>query len=139
MFLLVWEDKLKTGISLIDEQHQAIISAVNMFYMRAERKPDYYDTLDMLATLMQYASVHFQLEEAYMINEHFPDVQSHKATHKWMGFQLKRFSTMFNETVDDRIVDEMLSFIKDSFITHISEEDIRFADFLKTKSEGRTG
>ncbi len=137
MFVLPWNDKYLTGIDIIDKQHKEIISLINMYSMKFEKRYDYLDLLKLVQDIEHYAAVHFQAEESYMTISGYPDSRNHAALHKQMAFELKRFSIKLKEKELDvpATTKEILKFLSDWLTIHINKEDDKFAQFYKEKSK----
>lgn len=126
---IIWDDKLKTGISRIDEQHKAIIAMLSEIHISKLSKAV---TLQLLSELQDILVVHFETEEEYMINAKYPEYQSHKANHDKVLQDYENILTQ-NKADDSpsEMATKMIKYIKSWFVGHYSNEDVKMAGYLK--------
>lgn len=127
MPFLDWQDKYNSGIPAVDEQHQAIFAMINNLH--ASLKKGIYNTENVGSVLIpigECVKYHFQTEEKMMMEINFNEYHYHKTLHERLTEQLMAFIIKLkkNEKVD---IDEFLAFIKEWFLTHIQQEDMKIA------------
>ncbi len=66
LLYIVWTDRNKVDIPILDEQHRGIVSTINSlhYFIRQGRRLDALDST--LVVLRQYTAIHFRTEEALM-------------------------------------------------------------------------
>ncbi|MDD3435813.1 MAG: bacteriohemerythrin [Candidatus Gastranaerophilales bacterium] len=126
-----WNDKLKTGIPLIDEEHQELIvmlTRIGRFRCGAKSFEE------ALNELHAYVKTHFKTEEDYMISANYPEYEDHKACHdkliKDLDFFLQKKEQ--NESIYEMGV-ELSNFVGEWIVNHYSDEDVKLADYIKTR------
>lgn len=127
-----WNDSLKTGIPIIDEQHQELIVMMNRIGRFKCGKESLFEAL---IELEEYANVHFKTEEDFMISMKYPEYQEHKSCHDKFAEDLKKFQERINTTKNlDELGCELHDFAIDWLINHYSTEDIKLIKYIKNYS-----
>ena len=124
-----WNDNLKTGINIIDEQHQELIVMLNRFgRFRCGR--ECFD--EAFAELKDYVNIHFKTEEDYMISLNYPEYETHKACHDEFidiiaGFQKKTEQVENGHGLGEEIIEKAGNWL----INHYTKEDVELAKYIK--------
>jgi hemerythrin len=84
-----WSDALATGNSLVDHQHQGLISAINGFDEAVEAGSASARVGEMLTFLDRYVREHFTTEEFLMVRAEFPGLELHKTEHERLLLRVK--------------------------------------------------
>ena len=122
----VFTDEFKTGISVIDEEHQMLFDIVGKIHkaIEVELVHDKFDLiLDILDELKEYTRVHFADEESYMKEIGYEGLAQQELLHQ-----------KFIETLDDLNLDdvdenqeaylfECLNFLQNWLVNHILKVD----------------
>lgn len=64
----LWDTHFETGLSEVDEQHRQLVEIINQFGKLAANELIFDDIQDIFSRLADYASYHFEEEEALMIS-----------------------------------------------------------------------
>lgn len=129
---LIWSDKLITGISVIDEQHQKLFEMINKLNRFVGNKNEFFEALIDLKT---YTNEHFKTEEEYMKYTNYPDAETHKACHENFVADYMNILKKMNQVND--ITDlgaELIAFIENWLEEHYTNEDVKLAEYLKRSS-----
>lgn len=138
MVIFKWEKKLEVGIALIDGQHKKIIESANAFFISYKCGDAHTKTAECLSFLEQYVLYHFQAEEAFQVDCGYPDYRTHQAAHNSLSTQVKFHATkLLDSQFAQEDIDSFHTFITDWIVTHILEEDTRFADYYLTAKSGQ--
>lgn len=127
-----WNESLKTGIPIIDSEHQELIVMLNRlgrFRCGEERFTEAFEELQY------YADNHFKVEENYMLKLEYPEYDEHKSFHDKFKQDLEAIHKRLNEP--ENILDlgmEVYDFAGDWIINHYSNEDIKLANYIKQHS-----
>lgn len=82
---MMWKEKYKVGVELIDEQHKELFQRVSHFTQTIRSEEDWEKKLDKVKETMDfmkdYVVVHFNEEEAYQEKINYPDIEEHKKAH----------------------------------------------------------
>lgn len=130
--VLIWNDNLKTGISVIDEQHQELFTMISKLGRFIKDKAGF---LEALIELQTYSSIHFKTEEDYMNYTNYPDYEHHKAEHKLF---VKTYMEILKKINDvEEITDlgqELMNYVESWLEKHYTNEDVKMAAYLKQNS-----
>ena len=139
MPIVAWDDCLMTGLQPIDQHHQHLVDLLNKTYDAfVDRSPE-SDVGTVLEELIDYATYHFAKEEQMMAETGYPERADHIKEHE-------RFAGRVSEIQHDFVKGsapislEVISFLKNWLINHISDTDSRFGKFAAAKtSSGLSG
>lgn len=135
MNLIDWCDDLSVDIEEIDEQHKELIRMINRLH-RSTTAGDWSRQIvtmtDTLLGLIDYIQFHFATEEKYMIEYEYPEYETHNQEHSKFVTEVTSFSDAFKDGTSG-LAEEMLSFLKEWYIRHITLTDIKFGVFLRSK------
>ena len=127
-----WDENLKTGISIIDEQHQELLVMLNrLSRFRCGKE----NLIDAFNELQDYADIHFKTEEDCMISTKYSEYDGHKSCHdKFVeDLEIIRKKIDSTENICD-LGDELFHFVEDWIINHYSNEDVKLASYIKKHS-----
>lgn len=128
-----WNENLKTGIPVIDEQHQELIVMLNRLGRFRCGEESFYEALK---ELKDYVDNHFKIEEDYMDNIKYPEYTQHKSCHDKFVEELKTiFEKTDNATNIDELGQELFDYTENWIINHYSEEDVKLTDYIKKNSQ----
>lgn len=126
---IIWSDSLKTGIDVIDFQHQRLFETINKLNKVKTIKMTFYE---VLLELRVYVSEHFKAEEKFMECSKYPEYSHHKECHDNFVEEYKNFFKKIMQSSDViEHADEMILFVENWIEQHYTYEDIRMADYLK--------
>ena len=130
---ITWNDKLKTGIPLIDEQHQFIVEALSEIRISKLKKVELFQ---LLIDLQAYLSVHFTTEENYMLETNYPELEAHKTNHDMVLQDTKNVLTQnANDNTSSEIALNFVTYMQNWFLDHYSSKDVKMDDYLKQHLE----
>ena len=122
----VFSDKFKTGVLMIDEEHQMLFAIIGKIYtaIEAELVHDKFDLiLDILDELKEYTRVHFADEENYMKEIGYDGLAQQQIFHE-------RFIQTLNDVNLDQVDEnqeeylyEVLNFLQNWLMNHILRVD----------------
>ena len=131
--LLTWNDYLKTGIAIVDQQHRGLIDLTNEISIKLDAGANLSagEMRTLLGFLTEYAATHFHTEEALMALSDIDEkhVAHHRASHA--GF-LQQVNTMIGELGETGTLtgQQMVDFLGNWLIYHILGEDQRLSHLL---------
>lgn len=133
---ITWNDDLKTGIDIIDYQHQLLFETINKLSAAKKNKTIF---LQVLVELQIYISEHFQTEEIFMKSSGYDDYVSHKKGHKKFSTNYKEnFKQMLDNIDFIKIAPDLIIFVEEWLSEHYTNEDVKMAKYLheyyKTKT-----
>lgn len=129
---LVWNAEWDTGVELIDQQHRQLLAQFDQVLKALQVKGQDRHFGSLLAFLADYVELHFSSEEALMVEVGFPDLTRHRAIHDEMRARVRALLEDY-ETSSDLVTFELLEFLTNWLIDHISVEDRRVAEYIRTR------
>jgi len=141
--LIVWHDKLVTGIGKIDEQHQILVNLFNEANIKLTTTNNNAVFLEEITrNLLSYALYHFETEAGLMqkydyIENSIEDADAHIRQHR--SFSVKVVAVR-NDIKAGVLVsrEDLLSFLNSWLIDHILNTDKQFAAFLLASEKYRS-
>ena len=127
--LFVWDDKLKTGIAEIDEDHKVLIDLINDLYEAMQDGTGGALLLPIFSALKHYTENHFSKEELYMIECNAPAQEEHLTEHKLMITKLADLESRHRKG-EAAISLQTLTFLRDWLKNHICVVDQAMAAHL---------
>lgn len=129
---IIWDESYNIGVPSIDTQHQEIIRMINKLISEKNATVDSETISETLSGMTKYAEYHFKTEEDFMLEINFPDFKNHKKQH--IGYRKKTFSFCLDTMVHkDSIPADIHIFLKEWWINHILESDMKIKEFLQSK------
>jgi len=129
---IVWDEKLITGIRLIDEQHKNLVKMINDLHDAMSIGKGKQTVAKVIQELVDYTVSHFSTEEKFMIKYSYPWTLPHKSEHKNFVEKVSDFQKGYNEGKLSLTI-EIMSFLKDWLVNHIQSTDKKLGPFLKEK------
>jgi len=136
--LIVWHDKLVTGIGKIDEQHQILVNLFNEANIKLTPNNNTKFLEEITRNLLSYALYHFETEEGLMQKyDYIEDSDTHIRQHR--SFSAKVVAVR-NEIKTGIPIsrEDLLSFLNSWLINHILNTDKQFAAFLLASEKYRS-
>ena len=133
--MIAWDDALTVGIDEIDSQHKAIIALINDLEALKGQGDD-LAAAKALQFLRSYLHDHFELETELMLDLVYPGRTAHQQQHELfvnhvIFFEIeKEFGV-----VSEQMLTDILVFLTEWFLTHITQEDRLLGAFARTQSQ----
>ena len=121
-----FKEEYVTGIKQIDEEHKRLFEIADETYnlSRKEFLVDKYDqVIQILKELKEYATMHFEHEEAYMESIGYKKMFTQKVQHNAFREKLNSWNLYDIDENSEETVDEILSFLTNWLVSHILEHD----------------
>ncbi len=129
---ICWNEGLCVGVTTIDDQHRQLTDMINELYQAYAAGNDHAITGRIVTALADYVAAHFGAEEALMIQSAYPDIEAHKAEHREFLDKTIGFLVASAEGREELSTD-VLDYLTDWWLKHISGTDVRMANHLKAK------
>lgn len=129
--LFVWEEKYKTGIVEIDEDHKGLINLINDLYEAMQDGTGGALLLPIFSALKRYTESHFAKEELHMIKCSVPDHEKHVKEHKLLASKLADLEKR-HRNGEAAISLQTLTFLRDWLKNHICVVDKAMAAQLQS-------
>ena len=122
-------DDCLTGIEQLDGEHRHLFELLNKAYQLAatDYHSDYYQQIkDILTELDRYAEVHFDHEEAYMVQIRDPELILQRAQHAFFRDKILSLdlANIEEEEGQQRVLTDLVSFLAKWLYRHILSSDI---------------
>ncbi|MEH6627976.1 MAG: bacteriohemerythrin [Motiliproteus sp.] len=129
---LVWKDEYSVGIESIDKDHKKLLNLINQLQTASTNFTGEEFERNALDELVKYTKYHFVREEKMMEDNGYPQFAAHKKEHEAMVAEVvDRVS--YYESNEEQAIDELLVYLKNWLINHISGTDQQYSGFLKGK------
>jgi len=130
-----WDDSLRTGHQMVDQQHKELFRMVNNLHdamATGQGKEVLGPTLEELA---RYTVGHFRAEESLMASTQYPHLEAHRSQHVALTRQVSGLLVEFRSGKSVLTV-RVASFLADWLRHHIREEDMAFVQHTQGKAKG---
>lgn len=132
MPLVAWSQRYSVNIKEMDEQHKVLIGMINDLHDALKKGEGRQVTSGILQKMIEYAAMHFSLEERYMIKYDYPDFSSHKKKHtafveKVLGFQRDLNGGSVTVSL------EVMKFLMEWLLEHIRHTDMKYSPFFNER------
>lgn len=135
MTFFQFDDSLKVGNKLIDQEHATLIEYINLLQQSVENEISTKLMQQVIDGLIDYTKTHFFVEEEMMKAYGYPDRDAHLKAHEGFCNRMDQIKTNFEQT-GATISTDMLEFLKDWLTNHILQVDRRLSEFLADKKLG---
>ena len=129
-----WSDALSMFNPQIDEEHKHLIALVNELNDAiASHRRDKADIVRIMGLILEDTVAHFVHEENLFIVKGYPEVFVHSQSHAALVSTIEQaLKEIQNTEFSSRWVEIGLT-IRDQFVGHIVNEDVRYVEYLRTK------
>jgi len=128
--LIVWRPEYELKIPVVDEQHRGIVSAINSLFYGMQNKHGEDLLRPVIGMVKEYTRIHFNIEEMFLRQCGFPELDHHLALHHELTQRLEKFC---QKSLWEQDPYEFLEFLKEWWIDHICKKDRDFREFLLLK------
>ena len=127
MAFITWKKEFEVGYAKVDDQHKELVRIINSLAdaMGSGKGKDVLNKI--IVELMNYTVYHFALEEKYMTQYRYADIQTHKAEHAKFIAEVTAFKKDFDSGVLGLSL-KVLQFLSDWLKTHIMGTDQKYSD-----------
>lgn len=135
---MMWKEKYKIGIGLIDEQHEELFKRVSEFIRIIESKDNWEDRLEKvketMAFMKEYVIVHFADEEEYQGQIGYPEIESHKIAHAKFREGVDSYLKVFEqEGYTEEKIQEFGGKLMTWLIMHVCKMDQMIGEYVNGK------
>lgn len=125
---LRWSEENETGISVIDEQHRAIMGIINSFYFHRNDKDIERFLVPTAETMKAFGLTHFRTEEDLMRASGYPGYEEHAAEHQRLREELWAIERESRQSGDAM---GFLLHLKDYWQKHVEGADREYVEHLR--------
>jgi hemerythrin len=133
---IYWEEKLSTGVPVIDEQHKDIFANFDELSKAIEDGRCNDEIEILLNYLKEYANNHFSDEENLMSLYKYPCLEEQRQQHALFKENITKLLAMLaNKVSTKEIAIRIDSTLIRYFINHVRKLDSKLSDFIKHSME----
>lgn len=135
--VLVWSTEISVGEEAIDTQHKDLLKQMGVLAFSLKTGEGNEKIQEILNFLDEYIKTHLRYEEKYMLNNNYPEYESHRKLHENFEKKFRDFKVEFyKENMDKKsLALKMEGYMRDWWINHISNDDKKYADFITNKEK----
>ncbi|HXE96220.1 MAG TPA: bacteriohemerythrin [Dongiaceae bacterium] len=135
MPFFIWKESFNTHIPVVDRQHQKIFAIMNRLFDAAQAPVDHNHVMQSLREMNEYSNLHFTTEEKLMAHYGYQELETQKNQHKYYREQMVVQLTRAFHEEDEKVCKDSLQFLRDWFLNHILQEDLKFAEVAAQRNE----
>ncbi|HQD42216.1 MAG TPA: hemerythrin family protein [Bacillota bacterium] len=131
---MMWKEKYKIGVELIDGQHRELFRRVSDFVKTVQSEDKWDEKLskvkETLEFMKAYVITHFDDEEAYQKEIGYPEYERHRQIHQRFKDEVQKYAEKFQEeSYSEETVQEFGGKLMAWLINHVAGEDQKIGDF----------
>ena len=131
---LSWKKEYSIGVFEIDAEHKIFLRTIKKIQKAFMVGMDKEILKRLLEELYKYADFHFTSEENVMLENKYPEYESHKKQHDELIQTLANTINFFDiERIDKK---QLNSFLIQWFVEHTTTIDIKLGKYLQTNKSG---
>lgn len=127
-----FDESLRTGNAMIDEQHRELIEKINQLVQSCEQGREKVKAIKMLHYLADYTDFHFQEEENLQERAGYPGLDEHRQKHEEFRKAVGELFEMLEEEEgpSDRFVEAVHRNVTEWLYGHIKGYDVSVASYM---------
>jgi len=133
MALFTWSDKFSVKQQRMDEHHRKLVSIMTELDEAIAAKKGDEIVGSAIEELARYAAEHLTEEERLMEAIRYPDMENHRAIHKFFADEIALLRLAYATGHWVR-VQSIAQFLRDWFVHHIFSEDLKYGVFIDEAS-----
>lgn len=132
---MMWKDKYKIGVELVDEQHKELFKRVSDFIAVVQSKDPWENKIGKVKETMEfmqdYVVVHFNEEEVYQAKINYPYIEEHKKAHEDFKNGVYEYAKIFlEEGITQEKTQEFAGKLMAWLIMHVAKMDQRIGEYV---------
>jgi hemerythrin len=135
---MMWKDRYRVGVDLIDRQHIELFRRISDFTQTIRNEENWEEKLDKvketLFFMKDYVIIHFNAEESYQQRIDFPGYVEHKAIHADFKNTINEYVKLFEEEgFNQEKIHEFGAKLMTWLIMHVGRMDQQVGKYAKSK------
>ncbi len=132
---ILWSKDFLFDIPSIDEQHKKIIDYINTLIDYNNNDISSNNIADIFDELLSYSYSHYEYEETLLKELKYSetDLKQHKAIHLAFKDIITELVVKSINRNNYDVAEEVLNFMRDWWVDHIINEDMKYKSFLEEK------
>lgn len=129
---LIWTTCYSVGIPELDQQHQRVISMVNLLISDIDIGSEPEMIAAALSGVTRYTNEHFATEEQFLLDRGYPELEAHRRAHREYR---RAIIKLCHDTwlVDPHAPAKLARFLRSWWLEHIIGEDMGYREFLQDR------
>ena len=137
---MMWKEKYRIGVPLIDEQHEELFRRVSAFIQTVQGQGNWEEKVEKVKETMtfmqEYVVVHFRDEEEYQEQINFPETDSHKLAHEKFKQAVAEYAEkVVEQNYSEEIVQEFGGKVMTWLILHVAGTDQKIGEYVQRQGE----
>ena len=125
-----WDEKMSVGVAVLDDDHKKLLDIFNALLKSGIAAKDPGNLTDLLGSLVDYTKVHFAREEDIMERQGYPDLDAHKAAHRYFIDEIQKLSQDDDDSNEMMLRIDLILLLKEWLIEHIQSVDMQYRPFM---------
>lgn len=127
-----WKESFSVGIDEIDDQHRFFLELLNNCYAKVAENSEKVVDRALVQELKEYVEVHFAYEEKVLQYVGYEKLEQHRVQHDYFRSLVAELDATCQEgNLSGVKLTSTLSILRDWFLHHVLEEDMRYVRYLK--------
>lgn len=129
---MMWNDNLKIGVPLIDQEHRELCDRIDRLLAACTKGKGKDEIMGTVEFLQSYTIQHFGDEEKLQRASTYPKVKEHKAMHEYFKGEVARLKEDIEKNgANIATISKTNYFLMDWLLNHIRKTDSELAQYLK--------
>lgn len=138
---MMWQERFKIGIPVIDEQHEELFLKVGNFVKALRQEGAWADKLpqvkETMVFMQQYVVSHFAYEEKYQQQMNYPHYEEHHKIHEDFKAEVNNFAARLEqEGYPEDLVQQLGGKLLAWLINHVTATDLKMAKYVDVSEVG---
>lgn len=135
---MMWKDKYRINVGLIDQQHEELFKRVSDFLQVVQSKEPWEVKVgkvkETMVFMQDYVESHFADEEAYQEQIQYPDLENHRRVHSKFKEGIYDYVKIFeSEGYTKELVQEFGAKLMTWLIMHVGKMDQKIGEYVRSK------
>ncbi|MGI6152022.1 MAG: bacteriohemerythrin [Christensenellales bacterium] len=131
---MLWKDKYRLGVPLIDDQHRELFARVEAFVTTLRSDASWEEKVqkvnETLMFMQSYVVEHFRDEEEYQEKIGYPGLVKHREIHENMVNYVGEVAAEYERRgCDEQLMQQFAGRLLAWLINHVAAEDQRLASY----------
>lgn len=129
LYIVAWNESLKTGIGEIDKQHQILFDCLDRLETVVSSEDRWAAVHFALEELDDFTRIHFVVEEALMRLHEYPLIDAHILEH---GEFIGKLALVRQQSLRMDVRDPLIELLRSWLVNHIGKTDHQYVPHLRT-------
>ncbi len=137
---MMWKEKYKVGVDLIDQQHKELFRRLSEFIQVVQSEENWEGKIDAvketLKFMQEYVVFHFNEEESLQEKVNYPHIEEHKAIHADFKEMINDYARTFEkEGFNEEKIQELSAKLMTWLIMHVGKTDQKLGKYIMEAGE----